>query len=305
MEHEARNEEDHEHLYMPIAELRPIAAFTRRRALGLLGGGLGAAFLAACGDDSSGQSAATTSQATSASSTTAATTASTTTTRAATTATTAAPSTAVNWFTPPTETGGPFPADGSNTNGAGATANVLNKSTVFRTDMTADLDGSNKQSGLPMVLKVKIGKKADRSPYAGAAVYVWHCNVTGNYSAYSGNQNGGNYADRSFLRAVGVADANGDVTFTTILPGRYQGRASHIHFAVFTDKSLATRVITSQFAFDDAAADALYKANSAYSGSLTNATYNARDNVFSDGVTNQLLSLSGTSAVEASIAVLV
>jgi len=305
---------DHEHLFLPVIELRPL---TRRRALGLIGGGLGAALLAACGDDSAAGSPTTTGQpvttAAGATSVAAATTAPPST--SATAGTTAAPSTAapstakpataINWLTPPTETGGPFPADGSNGNGAGGSANVLNKPAVFRTDMTTDLDGTNKQPGLPLVLKVKVGKKADRSAFAGAAVYVWHCSLNGNYSAYSGRMNGGNFADRSFFRAVGVADANGDVTFTTVLPGRYQGRATHIHFAVFTDKSLATRVLTSQFAFDDATVDALYKADGAYSGSLSNPTYNARDNVFRDGTSNQLLALTQASAVEASIAMLV
>lgn len=293
---------DHGHRFLPVVELRPITELTRRRALGLIGGGLGAALLAACGGNPAAGSATTTTGLPVTSSTGAATAATTTSSAAATTA---ARTAAVNWLTPPTETGGPFPADGSNANGAGATANVLNKAGVFRADMTGDLDGTNRQAGMPMVLKVKIGRKADRSPYAGAAVYVWHCNVTGSYSAYSGTMNGGNFADRSFLRAVGEADANGDVLFTSILPGRYQGRASHIHFAVFSDKTLAKRLLTSQFAFDDAAVDALYKANSAYSSSLNRPTYNANDNVFSDGTANQLLALSGTSAVEASIAVLV
>jgi protocatechuate 3,4-dioxygenase beta subunit len=313
---------DHDHLFLPVIELRPL---TRRRALGLIGGGLGAALLAACGNDSatgspttagqpvttaaSGSAAGTTSATTVApvpSTAAGATTAATTTAAPSTAApSTAKPAAAIDWLTPPTETGGPFPADGSNGNGAGGSANVLNKPAVFRTDMTTDLDGTNHQAGLPLVLKVKVGKKADRSAYAGAAVYVWHCSVTGNYSAYSGGMNGGNFADRSYFRAVGVADANGDVTFTTVLPGRYQGRATHIHFAVFTDESLATRVLTSQFAFDDATVDALYQADGAYSASLRNPTYNARDNVFRDGTSNQLLAVTRTSAVEAAIAVLV
>lgn len=35
-----------------------------------------------------------------------------------------------------------------------------------------------------------------------------------------------------WLRGVQVADANGQVTFDTIVPGSYEGRWPHIHFEV-------------------------------------------------------------------------
>jgi len=302
-DHAIPTDDDHDHDHLPIVRL------TRRRALGLIAGGFGATVLAACGGpaDSAGNVGTTTTgaaAATTAAPATATTAKAVTTTAAAPTTTTGAAA-ALPWLTPPTETGGPFPADGSNQNGAGAVADVLDKPAVFRTDMTTDLDGSNRQSGIPLNLRIKVGNKADKSALVGAAVYVWHCDVNGHYSAYSGGMNGGDYSARSYLRAVGVTDANGDVRFTSILPGRYQGRAAHIHFAVFSDRTLAKRLLTSQFAFDDAEADALYASNPAYAGSLRNPTYNSRDNVFSDGVGNQLLDLQGTTTVDAAINMLV
>jgi hypothetical protein len=86
---------------------------------------------------------------------------------------------------------------------------------------------------------------------------------------------GGDFTARSFLRGAQTTDANGAVTFTTILPGRYQGRAFHIH--------------------DDALIDALY-AQAGYTKALGNETTNAHDSVFSDGVDHELLTMSGTVA---------
>ena len=62
----------------------------------------------------------------------------------------------------------------------------------------------------------------------GAAVYLWHCDADGNDSLYSNGVTGENY-----LRGVQEADANGQVHFTTIVPGCYAGRWPHIHFEVF------------------------------------------------------------------------
>ena len=59
------------------------------------------------------------------------------------------------------------------------------------------------------------------APFAGAAVYVWHCDRDGLYSLYSQGATNQNY-----LRGVQEADANGKVTFTTIFPGAYSGRCS-------------------------------------------------------------------------------
>lgn len=301
------HEDDHDHDHLPVVRL------TRRRAIGLLGG-IGAAVLAGCAtkdatvaSDTAGAAASPATTAAVPTTTVAASAVPTTVAAAATTV--AVPTTvaaaALPWLTPPTEIGGPFPADGSNQNGAGGLANVLDKPAVFRTDMTTDLDGSNRVTGIPLALRIKVGHGGDRSPFAGAAVYVWHCDVDGHYSAYSGGMNGGDYAARSYLRAVGVTDADGTVRFTSVLPGRYQGRASHIHFAVFSDRSLAKRLLTSQFAFDDAEVDALYGTNPAYAGSLRNPTYNNRDNVFRDGVADQLLDVTGTASVDAAINILV
>jgi protocatechuate 3,4-dioxygenase beta subunit len=106
---------------------------------------------------------------------------------------------------------------------------------------------------------------------------------------------GGDFSARSFLRGVQVTDGNGEVTFQTILPGRYQGRAFHIHFQVYADATFDDKLLTSQMAMDDDLADALF-AESSYTEALANDTDNGEDNVFADGVEHQLLSVTGDVA---------
>ncbi len=197
--------------------------------------------------------------------------------------------------TTPDETGGPFPSDGSNDNGEGQTANVLADPRSVRQDIRADLDGGNVQEGAPFTLAMNV-VSPDGAPLAGAAVYVWHASREGIYSQYNSNMLGGDYTDFSWLRGVQITDAKGAVNFTSVFPGRYQGRAFHIHFEVFSDSSYGTKLLTSQMAMDDDAVDAIYAAASGYETSARNDTDNANDNVFSDGVDDQLMSVTGDAA---------
>jgi len=181
----------------------------------------------------------------------------------------------------PGETSGPFPADGSNG------ADVLHDPRALRSDIRSDLDGSNTQDGVELDLALTVLDGATGRPVAGAAVYVWHCNKAGEYSAYPSG---------SFLRGAQPTDADGVARFTTVLPGRYQGRAFHIHFEVFRDGTYGSKLLTSQMAMDDKAIDSLYAAAPAYAEALRADTDNARDNVFSDGVGRQLLEVRGDVA---------
>lgn len=192
---------------------------------------------------------------------------------------------------PPAETAGPFPGDGSNDNGAGEIADVLADERSVRRDIRSNLDGSDTQDGAPMRLTMTVNDRTC-SPLVGAAVYVWHCSRDGAYSMYGSRMNNGDHTDATWLRGVQITDSSGVVDFDTILPGRYPGRAAHIHFEVYSDSSYETLLFTGQLAFDDAALDGLYEA-AGYTGSIANATYNLSDRQFSDGVDEQLLSLDG------------
>jgi protocatechuate 3,4-dioxygenase beta subunit len=80
---------------------------------------------------------------------------------------------------------------------------------------------------------------------SGAMVDIWHCDALGAYSDVTDNAEGFNTLGREFLRGYQLTDAKGRVSFTTIYPGWYRGRAVHIHFKVRN----ANTEFTSQFFF--------------------------------------------------------
>lgn len=194
----------------------------------------------------------------------------------------------------PDETVGPFPANGTQ---SGVT-NVLADARVLRSDIRGNLDGGTAQSGVPLELTIALSDVGDDcAPLVGAAVYIWHCNADGEYSVYSGAMNGGDHSGTTWLRGVQLSDSNGQVRFTTIYPGRYSGRATHIHVEVYTDDSFKTLLKTSQFAFPDTLNDTVYDASSVYSDSAsTRQTDNDDDGIFEDGYDDELLTITGSNA---------
>ena len=189
----------------------------------------------------------------------------------------------------PEETGGPFPGDGSNG------ANVLNQSGIVRRDITSSFGSSTTRAeGVPLDITMTINDFAkNKSPLAGGAVYVWHCDCEGRYSLYSQGVTGENY-----LRGVQKADDRGQVRFTTIFPACYSGRWPHIHFEVYPSLAKATnnanKIATSQMALPEATCQAVY-ATSGYEQSRSNMGRVSldTDNVFRDGYDLQLPTVTG------------
>jgi protocatechuate 3,4-dioxygenase beta subunit len=153
----------------------------------------------------------------------------------------------------PEETAGPFPGDG--TNGP----DILEQSGVVRQDIRSSFGSSTTTaSGVPLTIRLAIQDASDGCvPYAGAAVYLWHCDAEGRYSMYSEGVEGENY-----LRGVQEADADGVVTFTSVFPACYQGRWPHLHFEVYPSLDLAVdagnRIATSQVALPAETCEAVY-----------------------------------------------
>ena len=191
----------------------------------------------------------------------------------------------------PDETAGPFPGDGSNG------PDVLEESGIVRRDIRSSIgDATGTAEGVPMTLELTVSDLAEGgSAFAGAAVYVWHCDREGRYSLYSEGAQ-----DQNYLRGVQVADEDGIVRFTSVFPACYPGRWPHIHFEVYPDRDSITdstnAIATSQVALPKATCDRVY-ASTGYEQSLSSlsALSLASDMVFGDdGGASQLGTATGS-----------
>jgi len=86
-----------------------------------------------------------------------------------------------------------------------------------------------------------------------------------------------------------TTDANGQVSFMTIYPGWYQGRATHIHIEV-TVNSRSVKV--TQIAFPESINSAVY-ATGVYASRGSNPTANLQDGIFADSLSSELVTPSG------------
>jgi protocatechuate 3,4-dioxygenase beta subunit len=146
-----------------------------------------------------------------------------------------------------------------------------------RSDIRSDPATGDVQDGVKLTLKMSVFDAAnDCAPVQGAQVDIWHANASGLYSDESANGTSG----KKFLRGYQLTDADGAVTFTTIYPGWYSGRAVHIHFKVrIYNGSTETLEFTSQLFFTDAM-NATVLANAPYSSRGNPDTTDSTDNIY-------------------------
>ncbi|MFH7042453.1 intradiol ring-cleavage dioxygenase [Paucibacter sp. JuS9] len=198
----------------------------------------------------------------------------------------------------PEETAGPYPGDGSNSS-VGGVANALMLSGILRSDIRTSIAGaSGTAGGVPLTITLRlVNTNSACADLAGYAIYLWHCDREGRYSMYSSGVTAENY-----LRGVQVTGSDGTVTFTTVFPGCYDGRMPHMHFEVYRSSAAATsfsnKLKTSQVAFPTDVCSTVYSSASGYSASVSNLARIsfASDNVFSDGYSTQLATLTGSVA---------
>ncbi|PJJ10086.1 dioxygenase-like protein [Flavobacterium sp. 1] len=178
------------------------------------------------------------------------------------------------------ETAGPFP---TKTPGSLVTSNI-----------------ASDRTGIPFTINITIkNTNASCAALAGAIVDIWHCDKDGYYSEYGGtSMQSADFTSVHFLRGRQTTDANGLVHFTSIFPGWYSGRATHIHVHIYN--SSGTSLLVTQIAFPEGSgsAVALVNASSAngYTKGLSGYTYNASDNVFSDSTANEMSTVTGSVA---------
>ncbi|MGE3275922.1 MAG: intradiol ring-cleavage dioxygenase [Vicinamibacterales bacterium] len=162
----------------------------------------------------------------------------------------------------PTETAGPYPS----------------LTDFFRSDIRED------RQGTPLTLTVKVvNTNSGCAPVTGANVEIWHCDSVGNYSQY------GTTRSATYLRGIQTTNGNGEVTFTTIYPGWYQGRATHIHLEV-TQNGVSRKI--TQMAFPESINDSVHMTG-VYASHGTNPTANAADGIFADSLSSELVTPVG------------
>ncbi len=173
----------------------------------------------------------------------------------------------------PTETEGPYP--------------TKSPSAYVRSNIVED------RTGVPITMNITLqNAKNGCAALAGAIVDLWHCDKDGNYSEYSG------FTTVHFLRGRQVTDANGLVTFTSIFPGWYTGRTTHLHIHIFNASGTSLKV--TQISFPEGNSSAVTIVNttaSGYTKGMSGYTYNANDNIFSDDTGNvEMASVTGSVA---------
>lgn len=114
-------------------------------------------------------------------------------------------------------------------------------------------------------------------------VNIWHCDKDGLYSGY------GAESGKTYMRGYQMTDANGEVNFTTILPGWYPGRICHIHFQAYVSSVYAA---ISQLTYPIEEKNAIYTAHPEVYTKGVDPLGFQNDGVFADGYTYQLATLT-------------
>jgi len=151
---------------------------------------------------------------------------------------------------------------------------------------------SDGQAGLPLRLNIYVydANSSACGAVPGAQIDIWHTNGKGIYSDVPGLGS----AEQTFLRGYQITDKNGNVSFTTIYPGWYYGRTSHIHVKARTFNAAGneTSEASTQLFFEDRITDAVYASNLPYNSRPARDTRNSQDGIYG-GRTGLLLKLTG------------
>lgn len=174
----------------------------------------------------------------------------------------------------PAETKGPFP--------------IKTPSQLVKANLVAD------RRGIALLINLTVEDRSnDCKPLPGVYVDIWHCDAQGYYSEYGGVAlQPTDFTHAHFLRGRQMTDETGRVSFISIYPGWYPGRAPHIHVEISNVHE--NTLLVTQIAFPESASEEVY-ATGEYKGSAN--TSNESDNVFRNSLSDNMAdSLTGNIA---------
>ena len=165
----------------------------------------------------------------------------------------------------PTETIGPYPSVTS----------------IVRSDIREN------KPGTVLTLSIKVvNVNAACAAVSSANVEIWQCDATGNYSEY------GSQTTQTYLRGIQTTNSNGEVTFTTIYPGWYQGAR---RTSTSRSRPEAFREKATQIAFPESVNSTVY-ASGVYASRGSNPMSNLSDGIFADSLSAELITPAGSPA---------
>jgi protocatechuate 3,4-dioxygenase beta subunit len=172
----------------------------------------------------------------------------------------------------PPEIKGPFP--------------IMTPAQLVQANITSD------RVGVALLINLTIQNKNNNCSAAqGLLVDVWHCDNEGNYSEYGGTpQQATDYSGVHFLRGRQTTDVNGNVSFISLYPGWYPGRAPHIHVEVLD--GAGNSLLITQVAFPEDVSNTVY-GTAHYTAHGQADTANTSDGVFLNSLSREMATVTG------------
>jgi protocatechuate 3,4-dioxygenase beta subunit len=116
-----------------------------------------------------------------------------------------------------------------------------------RSDVRIDTATGTAIDGVPLKLTLTFNEGGCNAALVGARVDIWSANPEGVYSDEASENSTGH----DYLRGYQITDSAGTVKFTTLYPGWYAGRTTHIHARIRTySGSTVTSDFLTQYFFD-------------------------------------------------------